>query len=181
MVWSTEGADETVNICAYCRDPATQHCNGCHKAPDAKGGHVDTVWYCSVECQKADWKFHKYDCRKAQARRYLYRVADTVKLAFFQLVERIFDLQVVRVEDKGDTLYIWKAPGDQSTFNSFRAEHLTSAPEKQAAMAWMSCRGSEDYTLVLFETMLQGRESFTTSYPSKCGERHCNLDSAMSS
>ncbi|CAF9904977.1 MAG: hypothetical protein ALECFALPRED_010650 [Alectoria fallacina] len=155
MVSSTEEADETINICARCREAATQLCNGCRKAPDAEGGHVETVWYCSAKCQKADWRFHKLECKKAQARRSLYRVAETAKLAFFRLVERIFDLDVVGLEAKGDTLYIQEGPKDRSIFNPFSSEHLTSDQDKQAAMAWMNCGSSEDYVQVLVEAMLQ--------------------------
>lgn len=155
MVSSTEEADETINLCAHCREAATQVCNGCHKAPDVEGGHIETVWYCSAKCQKADWRFHKNDCKKAQARRSLYRVAETAKLAFFRLVERTFDLDVIGVEAKGDTLYVWEGPKDRSIFNPFPSEYLNSDQDKQAAMAWMNCGSSEDYVHVLVEAMLQ--------------------------
>ena len=160
---SIEEADGTINRCAHCMEPSTDHCNGCHKAPDVEGGHTETVWYCSPKCQKADWKFHKFDCRKAQARKSLYRVAETAKLAFFRLVERIFDLHVVGVEDQGDTLYVREGPGDRSIFN-FPAEHLNSDQDKQATMAWMNCGGSEEYVQVLFETMMQGQKALTIVY-----------------
>lgn len=171
MVSLEEEADETINICACCRESATQICNGCHKAPDADGGHVKTLWYCSVKCQKADWTFHKNDCKKAQARRSLYRVAETAKLAFFRLVERIFDLDVVGVESKTDTLYIWEGPKDRSIFNSFPSKQLTNDQDKQAAMAWMNCGTSEDYVQVLAEAMLQGQKPITVYRRSKTGGR----------
>lgn len=161
MVPSQEEADETVNLCACCRKAATQMCNGCHKAPDSDGGLFETVWYCSMKCQKADWRFHKHDCRKAQARRSLYRVAETAKLAFSGLVERTFDLDVVAVESKTDALYIWEGPKDRSIFNSFPSEQLTNDQDKQAAMAWMNCGASEDYVHVLVGAMLQGQKSIT--------------------
>lgn len=164
MVSSTEEADETINICAHCRAAATQLCNGCYNAPDAEGGHVYTVWYCSAKCQKADWTFHKYDCRKAQARRSLYRVAETAKLAFFRLVERIYDLDVVGVKVKGDTLYVREGPKDRSIFSPFPTEHLNSDQDKQAAMAWMNCGSSQEYVQVLVEAMLQGQRPITIIY-----------------
>ena len=169
---STEEADGTINICARCREAATQLCNGCHKAPDGEGGHVETVWYCSVKCQKADWKFHKSECKKAQDRRSLYCVGETAKRAFFRLVQRIFDLDVVAVEAKEDTLYVWEGPKDRSILNPFPSEHLHSDQDKQAAMAWMNCGSSEDYMQVLVEAMLQGQEPITIIYhQSKTGGR----------
>lgn len=163
MISATEEADETVNHCANCREPATQLCIGCHQAPDAEGGNVETTWYCSAKCQKADWKYHKYDCRKAQARKSLYRVAETAKLAFFRLVERTFDLHVIAVEEKGDTLYVWEGSKDRSIFNGFPAEHLSSDHDKQAAMAWMDCGNSAEYVRVLVEAMLQGQTPITST------------------
>lgn len=155
MVSSTEEADETINICARCREAATKICDGCRQAPDAEGGHVESVWYCSVKCQEADWTYHKSDCKKAQARKSLYRVAQTAQLAFFRLVERIFDLDVVGLEAKEETLYVREGPKDRSIFNAFPSEQLNSDQDKQAAMAWMNCGSSEDYVQVLVETMLQ--------------------------
>ena len=165
----TEEIHSKINICAHCREPATQLCNGCHKAPDFEGGHVDTVWYCNANCQKIDWKFHKYDCKKAQARRSLYRVAETAQLAFFRLVERTFDLDVVGVEDMGDTLCVLEGPKDRSIFNPFPSEHLNSDQDKQAAMAWMNCGTSEDYVQVLVETMLQGQKAIPIYRQSNIG------------
>lgn len=155
MVPSTEEADETINLCAHCRNSATQLCNGCHTAPDAEGGRVESVWYCSTKCQKADWRFHKYDCKKAQARRSSVRAAETAKLAFFRLYKQIFDLDVLGVEAKGDTLYVREGPNDRSILNPFPSEHLKDEQDKQAAMAWMNCGCSEDYVQVLVEAMLQ--------------------------
>ena len=162
-----EEADETINKCAHCRDPATKLCYGCHKTPGSGERPVESVWFCSTECQKAEWKFHKFDCRKAQARRSLFRVADTAKLAYFRLVERTYELHIVRVEDQGDTLYIQEGPKDRSKVDQFPAQHLNSSQDQQAAMARMNCGISENYVQVLVETMLQGQESAKTYKLSK--------------
>jgi hypothetical protein len=46
-------------------------CNSCHK-PDDKGlsvcGSCKQVYYCSVECQKSDWKQHKAACKESRRR-----------------------------------------------------------------------------------------------------------------
>ena len=155
---SIEEADETINICAHCRDPATLLCYGCHKTPGSDEGHIESVWFCSTKCQKAEWKFHKFDCRKAQARRCLYRVADTAKLAYFRLAEQTYDLQIVGMEDQGNTLYIQEGPMDRSKISQFPVQHLNTHQDQQAAMARMNCGSSENYVQVLVETMLQGQE-----------------------
>lgn len=167
MVSSTEEADATIHLCAYalCRETATQHCNGCHEAPTAEGGHVDTVSYCSVKCQHADRLFHKNDCKKAEARKSLYRVAETATLAYFRLLERIFDLDIAGLEDaRDDTLCIVEGPNPRSILNPFPTEHLQNDQDKQAAMAWMNCGACEDYVQVLVEAMLQGQKPIEIVY-----------------
>jgi hypothetical protein len=46
-------------------------CNSCHK-PDDQGlsvcGSCKQVYYCSVECQKSDWKQHKAACKESRRR-----------------------------------------------------------------------------------------------------------------
>ena len=156
---SIEEADETINRCACCREAATLLCYGCHKTPGSGEGHVESVWFCSTKCQKAEWKFHKFDCRKAQARRCLYRVADTAKLAYFRLVEQTYDLHIVGMEDQGNTLYIQEGPMDRSKISQFPAQYLNTHPDQQAAMARMNCGISQSYVQVLVEAMLQGQET----------------------
>ena len=174
MVSSTEEADETINICAHCREVATQVCNGCHQAPDAEGGRVETVRYCSAKCQKADWRYHKRDCKKAQARRSLYRVGETAKLAFFRVAERILDLDLVMIETKGDTLYVREGPRDRSISGPVPSEQLNSEQDKQAFMAWISCGSSENYVQDLVEAMLQGQNPVTIIYR-RLKIEHCRV------
>lgn len=162
-----EEADETINLCARCREAATLLCYGCYKTPGSGEEHADSVWFCSTKCQKIDWKFHKYDCRKAQARRSLHRVADTAKLAYFHLVQRNYDVHIVRVEDKGKTLYVQEGPKDQSKVNQLPVQHLDINQDQQAVMARMNCGSSENYVHVLVETMLQGQEPAKTCKLSK--------------
>ena len=163
---STKGVIEELKICAHvhCRETATQICNGCHNTPDATLGHVYSVWYCSIKCQKLDWRFHKYDCKKAQARRSLYRVGETAQLAFFRLVERTFDLDIVEVEAKGDTLYVRERPKERSISNPFPSEYLNSNQDKQAIMAWMNVASSQHYVQDLVEVMLQGQRPIRIIY-----------------
>ena len=155
---SREEVDGTINKCAHCRGAATLLCYGCHKMLGSEEEDVESVWFCSTKCQKAEWKFHKFDCRKAQARRSLYRVADTAKLAYFRLVERTYDLHIVGMEDQGNTLYIHEGPQDRSKSNQFSTQHLNSHQDQQAAMARMNCARSESYMQLLVEAMLQGQD-----------------------
>lgn len=164
---SIEEADETINLCANCRKAAKLLCYGCHKTPGSEEGQVESVWFCSKKCQKIEWKFHKFDCRKAQARRSVYRVADTAKLAYFRLVERTYDLHIVEMEDQGNALYIQEGPIDRNKTSQFPTQHLNTRQDQQAAMARMNCDISINYVQVFVETMLQGQESAKTYKVSK--------------
>lgn len=42
-----------MNPCRVCSEKTSKICTGCK-----------TVAYCSVECQKIDWLFHKVHCKK---------------------------------------------------------------------------------------------------------------------
>ncbi|GBB96642.1 hypothetical protein RclHR1_00280034 [Rhizophagus clarus] len=41
-----------MNECYVCKKSSKTRCNKCH-----------TTYYCSIECQKKDWKEHKKPCR----------------------------------------------------------------------------------------------------------------------
>ncbi|KAI4174015.1 MAG: hypothetical protein LQ343_002578 [Gyalolechia ehrenbergii] len=49
MASSTQ--ERAVEVCANCLLPATHHCRQCGSS-----------WYCSAECQRADWTCHKHLC-----------------------------------------------------------------------------------------------------------------------
>ena len=46
-----------IDLCAFCDSPEAKLCAGCKE-----------IRYCSLQCQKSDWKTHKADCKQAQAR-----------------------------------------------------------------------------------------------------------------
>ena len=41
-----------MSVCNICKTSTTRYCSICHK-----------VYYCSIECQKKDWKAHKVHCK----------------------------------------------------------------------------------------------------------------------
>jgi hypothetical protein len=51
---STQRQDYRFRACPVCGKHADKRCSQCK-----------TTFYCSVECQKADWQFHKLTCKKA--------------------------------------------------------------------------------------------------------------------
>lgn len=52
------------------------HCSGCHKGKSDSGDlrlkkctGCNRVKYCSTECQRSDWKFHKRTCPRTQTKK----------------------------------------------------------------------------------------------------------------
>jgi hypothetical protein len=45
----------TTHRCALCQEAATKRCSRCK-----------TVWYCSTEHQRTDWKNHKKECNETE-------------------------------------------------------------------------------------------------------------------
>lgn len=53
--WSMLGYKKITPDCAFCAAPnCTKRCGKCKK-----------VYYCSIDCQKEQWKFHKFECEPA--------------------------------------------------------------------------------------------------------------------
>ena len=48
------------NLCEKCCSVATKRCTACK-----------SVIYCSVACQKLDWKFHKITCKRISRKKIL--------------------------------------------------------------------------------------------------------------
>ena len=51
-----QGTLMEVRICAICGGEGRFRCAGCH-----------SVRYCSTRCQRAGWRSHKFDCKRAKA------------------------------------------------------------------------------------------------------------------
>ncbi|TAQ90750.1 hypothetical protein B7494_g924 [Chlorociboria aeruginascens] len=65
----------TFDTCSRCQSPATHRCVGCEEAPIYDKGISEPMYYCSPECQEADWGQHKLHCKKLQLRKILGRAA----------------------------------------------------------------------------------------------------------
>ncbi|KAL8718725.1 MAG: hypothetical protein Q9225_004166 [Loekoesia sp. 1 TL-2023] len=76
-----------VEVCANCLLPATNHCKQCGSS-----------WYCSAECQKADWTYHKYLC--AQFKDFKDRPdSDSVRAILFPEDDKTPKLVWVKMND----------------------------------------------------------------------------------
>lgn len=130
-------------------------CNGCRHAPDVYGGKVDTVWYCSPDCQIADRNQHRLACQKARDRRALYRAGATSQLAFYRYLEKFPDKTIRKVEKKGEDLVvcIGHPNGDNVAKLPFSWNDCDSE-DRLAVLTLMKCEISTGFTHVLVDIML---------------------------
>lgn len=147
-----------IESCAHCRKDAKLVCNGCHHAPDVCGGEVDTVWYCSPDCQTADRGQHKLACEKAQDRRALYRAGATAQLAFYRYLESFPDEDFEKIEKKGDDFFVYvNHPNeDNAAILSFSWDACNSEEDRLTVLTLLRCEKSTGFTHVLVDIMLPG-------------------------
>lgn len=62
------------SVCASCQEPTVKKC-GCVDAPLYNESITPKTYYCSEECQKADYTNHKSKCRNLRERKTLRRAA----------------------------------------------------------------------------------------------------------
>lgn len=152
--------EEPVNSCAHCRKDATLVCNGCHHAPNYHGVKVESVWYCSPNCQVQDRSQHKSACKAAQDRRALYRAGATAQLAFYRYVEKFAHpfQAYTRVEKKGDGLYVYEAEASKHSddVRPFIWKDCDSEEDKLTVLTLMMCGNSTGFVHVLVDIMLPG-------------------------
>lgn len=156
---TSSDAEKSVHSCAHCRKDATLVCNGCHHAPGLNGGKVETVWYCSPDCQIADISQHEFACKKAQNFRAVYRAGATAQLACYRYLEKFEDPTYTRVEKKGDDLYNYYPDNDDESpmVSPFLWKTCDNEEDRLMLLTYMMCGNSTGFTHVLVDIMLQGQ------------------------
>ncbi|KAL8836166.1 MAG: hypothetical protein Q9170_003019 [Blastenia crenularia] len=128
--------------CINCSKAAKLYCTGCKGCPTSETGPATTAtWYCTADCQKEHRATHKKDCENAQARRTLFRAAETAFRLFIILRRANLTLPVERVEKLGA---IWalhslkKRPGT-SILLHFPDDTIPSIQDQEAVLTWQKC------------------------------------------
>lgn len=94
-----------IGNCFRCRSPATEKCSGCSAAPAYDNSLPVLTFYCSSGCQKLDWRRHRTECRKLQARKSLNRAALLLQAVIYNIRLHATTLNITSVRVEGTTVY----------------------------------------------------------------------------
>jgi hypothetical protein len=124
MVISEEnGSNLASRYCVRCHSPTINRCTGCLGAPAYNNCIPKPTFYCSLECQKADWRQHKLECRKLQARKTLERAALLLQAIIYRIRIHASPLHFQSARREGSVIYL---EGGQPF--AFGAQQLHSMP-----------------------------------------------------
>jgi hypothetical protein len=141
-------------LCAHCHKHTTNVCTGCNWTPDTLEEEASETYYCSSACQKGDWANHKAACKAIQECRSLYRAGFTIQTLFYKFRERLFDQHIVRVERKGDIMYLQEGYYT-SLLLPFPTDLFADEEERNAVLAWLRCDETVGYMHEVIKTMLK--------------------------
>lgn len=158
--------------CGYCKKQATQPCSGCHGARGYEKEDAVKTRYCNAECRKADWKSHKDLCKRLEARKALYRAADTMQQVFYLYQKNRWTWNIEKVERVKDTsrqndnepiekctsLYFHRSRHSSTNFpKPFPDSLFVSDREKESALAYLNCHDSILSMQDMVMSMLEGK------------------------
>lgn len=135
--------------CASCQTPTHKNCSRCQLDSSP------LTFYCSKECQTADYKDHKRICL---ARQQLFRGADILKQAFLEFREKGFDLDIYDIKEVGDELHFYTATqsSDAGPLYTFPSHLISDQADKEALLTYGACNDVLRYLSPLVERVLQG-------------------------
>jgi len=153
----------STNACTRCQKPATLRCTACKDTPDREN-KTESIYYCTSDCQKSDWKSHKKSCLRLRNRKTLYRAADLLQEIFYVYRERVFDKKVVKLEEKDGKLFVHheahefegiiRTPTD--ILVPFPSSICRSVEDRHAVAAHLFCSDAVAWMHDIIKYMLEG-------------------------
>ncbi|KAJ6110510.1 hypothetical protein N7486_002745 [Penicillium sp. IBT 16267x] len=92
------GGIEAGYQCVICRQPTTKQCSRCVDGPAYPVLGLSNIFYCSVDCQRLDWPWHKVVCERMKLRTKLRRIATLLKAAMLAYREIVYDMDITDIE-----------------------------------------------------------------------------------
>lgn len=136
----------------------SQNCGQCGKEATPRCGRCASVVYCNSDCQKANWMTHKKTCGTGKI---LQHAAEIYKMAWLAYREQTLDIDIVKVEDRGNRLLLhlrhagWKH-SIGGFFFEFPATQIRNDEDKEALLTSMMCEDALAYLHEFFAKMVQG-------------------------
>ena len=155
-------------LCARCQKSASRVCAGCKSSPSiAVTPELLTIYYCSRECQVADWPAHKPLCKASSSRRSLYRAADTIQKAFFIYREVVFDKLFTKVEEKNGLLLLTEGYyARNDIFVPFPITLVKTELDRQAILTHLTCTDALGWLHDFISKILEGSSNSCLRSPS---------------
>jgi hypothetical protein len=138
---STTSHEADVHRCSNCGEPAKLTCASCKDCPFDTEFHTNSIFFCSKECQKDDWKLkHRAVCKSRVYKRSLHRAANLAQEIFYELREKTFDDRIVSVTDEGDILRITnQVMGNHVVYHDFPDMSATTPEDKATVLTYCTC------------------------------------------
>jgi MYND finger len=143
-------------------------CSGCLGAPVYDECVSKPTFYCSPVCQKADWRQHKSECRKLQARKTLSRAALLLQAIIYRIRLHASPLRFKSARIEGSIIYI-----DGFQFDGLDTQRqLTSFPVClngdqslfEAVLVYMGCMEAMMYLYRFAEELLAGKPTLSSIF-----------------
>jgi hypothetical protein len=134
--------DPELPTCIRCRSSPARRCTGCLGAPSYDEETLMPSFYCSVDCQKADWHWHRTECRKLQARKSLNRAALLLQAIIYKIRKHTTTLRITSVHVESTTIHLnGTQPGPSFTqqMKPFPVHLFEDRAILESALAYMAC------------------------------------------
>ena len=158
--------------CAHCDSPAKTWCGRCQEGLDSNLSAYKS-YYCSIECQAANFEAHKLLCRLANARKELKRGAELAQDIYYAFRQIAFDIEPTTIKVVNGKLHFFtvsikdKPPGpNEWPLYDFPKNVVSNDEDKKALLVYNSCEDSMAFMLELLKKLLKGKRSssaFSTS------------------
>lgn len=139
------------------------YCAGCHQAPKTDGTTHVNVRYCTKECQKTHWAYHRIECKNLQARKALFRAAWLLRKMWHTVRKESFDNCVIKAEEVNGELLIHE--GDYNLerskrvpgfYREFPEAIFNDKQDAEACLDLLCCSDSLSHMYMVSHWLLKG-------------------------
>ena len=154
--------------CTRCQRPTTNRCTGCLGAPVYDECVSKPTFYCSPGCQKADWRQHKSECRKLQARKTLGRAALLLQAIIYRIRLHASPLRFKSARIEGSIIYLEGFQVDildtQRQLKPFPVCLNGDRSPLEAVLVYMGCMEAMMYLHSFAKELLVGKSTLSSIF-----------------